>query len=166
MLRVTIVIVATLLCWGGPVVSQSACHGSSEASGEASGPPCLSLKLEPMSEVRAGERVALTLKLKNLCDHPLEFFLGGRPAHDFVVSDSDGTEVWRWLHEADILLILEARTLNPDEVLTFTATWDQRDKEGNVVAPGEYWVEGRLHGEPPQVLETAPKPLLVLPKTP
>jgi hypothetical protein len=34
-LRVTVVIVAMLLYWGGPVVSQSACRGSSEASGEA-----------------------------------------------------------------------------------------------------------------------------------
>lgn len=134
----TVGVVTMLLWWGDPVVGHPACHGSSKASREASGSTCLGLKLGLVPEVRAGEPVELTLELKNLCDHPLEFFLGGRPAHDFVVTTPEGLEVWRWLHQATVLMILDTKILYPDETLTFTATWDQRDKEGNIVAPGDY----------------------------
>jgi hypothetical protein len=120
--------------------------------------------LELPAEVSAGQRVPIRLKVKNSGHYAIELPLGGRPAHDVVVTRRDGTEIWRWMHGRAIQDILELRRLLPGEELTFEAEWRQRDSAGKPVAPGTYWVRGVvLAGQPGQQLETEPKPLAIVP---
>lgn len=61
---------------------------------KSSNPSGLLLWLETPSEVSRGEIVPLTLKIKNTSGRPI--VLGhASPAYNFVVTKSDGTEIWR-----------------------------------------------------------------------
>ena len=52
--------------------------------------------LEVEDQASYGETVQMKLKLRNVSDEPITFYLGGRPPHDFVVSTPDGEQVWHW----------------------------------------------------------------------
>ena len=123
----------------------------------------LAVWLEMPADVPAGDTVSIKLKVRNTADHPVDLPLGGRPAHDIVVTRPDGTEVWRWLHGQIVEDILELRPLQPGEELTFAAEWEQVDSDGNRVPPGTYVVRGILNAEPGQELETEPKTLIITP---
>jgi hypothetical protein len=131
----------------------------SEGPGTQSSP----LSLEVESPVKAGETVALTLKWKNVEERPVSLTLGGKPAYDFIVTRPDGAEVWRWTHGQVRQDILESRTIEPGREVVFKAEWPQRDNEGRFVPPGAYSVRGILNTEPPEKLETPPKPLTITP---
>ena len=72
----------------------------------------------------------MKLKLRNTSDEPVQFFTGGRPPHDFVVTTSDGEEVWNWQCAKIILLPLDRKILEPGEELEFTGEWEQVDNRG------------------------------------
>ena len=131
----------------------------SEGSGLRSSP----LSLEVKSPVKVGETVLLTLKWKNVEGRPMSLTLGGNPAYDFVVTGPDGVDLWRWSHGQVSQDILETRTIEPGREVVFKAEWPQRDNQGKPVPPGAYSVRGILNTEPPEKLETALKPLIILP---
>lgn len=137
--------------------------GSTGQGGEGPGPQSSPLSLEVKSPVKAGETVPLTLKWKNVEDRPVSLTLGGNPAYDFVVAGPDGAEVWRWSHGQASQDILESRTIEPGSEAVFEAEWPQQDNEGKPVPKGAYSVHGILNTEPPEKLETAPKPLVISP---
>ena len=66
-----------------------------------------------MSQAPYGETVSL--KLRNISDEPVQFFTGGRPPHDFVVTMADGAEIWNWRCAKFILLPWDRNTLEPGE---------------------------------------------------
>jgi hypothetical protein len=105
----------------------------------------------------------LKLKVKNVSQRPVEQALGGRPCYDFIVSKPDGTEVWRWSRGQVVQDILELKTLQAGEELEFAGEWKQRDNDGNAVPAGKYLVRGVLNADPPEKLETKPKPLTITP---
>jgi Intracellular proteinase inhibitor len=123
----------------------------------------VTLRLEIPSEVRAGEPLPLKMAYKNLSYRPVQLTLGGRPAHDFIVTTPEDKEVWRWTHGAKILQILEVKLLRPKGQLQFTAEWNLVDNSGVVIAPGIYLVRGILRLEPPQQIETEPTRLVISP---
>jgi Intracellular proteinase inhibitor len=137
--------------------------GSTGAGNEGPGPQSSPLSLEVRSSVKAGETVALALKWKNVEKHPISLTLGGNPAYDFVVTRPDGVEVWRWSHGQVRQDILGSRTIEPGMEVVFEAEWPQRDNDNKYVPPGAYSVRGILNMEPPEKLETPPKPLTVTP---
>lgn len=127
----------------------------------------LALWLGVPAEVQVGEIVPLKLKVKNTGECIFKLFLDGRPAHDFVVTKLDGTEVWRWLHGHPIRPAIVEKTLQPGEELEFAAGWDQRDNDGNPIPAGTYFVQGVLavlpSGQaPPQQLKTEWEQLIIL----
>jgi hypothetical protein len=121
------------------------------------------LRLDIPSEVRAGEPLLLRMAYKNLSYRPVQLTLGGRPAHDFIVTTPEDREVWRWTHGAAILAILEVKIMPPKGKLQFTAEWNLADNNGMLVAPGIYLVRGKLRLEPPQQIETEPKQVVISP---
>jgi hypothetical protein len=123
----------------------------------------LALALEVPPEVPRGATLPLTLRLKNASDQPVEIALGGRPAHDFVITQANGTAVWRWTHGQVVPQILALITLSPGQELEFTAEWAQHDNAGTPVAAGDYWVRGMVNLGPPGWLETQPTCLRVAP---
>lgn len=133
--------------------------GCAQKKGQESG--SLVVSLEMPSQVRLGDLVPLKLKVKNTSNKSLQLTLGGRPAHDFIVTKPDGTEVWSWRHGQVVQQILQILTLLPGEELEFTAQWDQKDNDRKPVPAGSYRMRGVLHSEPPQKLETELKTLLI-----
>jgi hypothetical protein len=95
-------------------------------------------------ELAAGQRVTMTLRIVNTGSRPLELHLQGRTVvFDLIVRR--GTDVvWRRLENEAVHAILQLRTLAPGETLELTDTWDQKDRAGRVVAPGDYAVEGEV----------------------
>ena len=100
--------------------------------------------LEAVSKVPYGDTVSLKLKLRNTSDEPVQFFTGGRPPHDFVVTTANGEEVWNWQCAKIILLPLDRKILKPGEELEFTGEWEQVDNRGEPVPPGTYLIGGVL----------------------
>jgi hypothetical protein len=101
--------------------------------------------------VRVGQPVPMTLRIRNTQDQPITLYLQGRPvAFDLVVERSDGEVVWRRLDDATVSTILGIRTLAPGEVLELKESWAQRTQAGQRVRPGKYSVTGSVltDGEP------------------
>ena len=117
--------------------------------------------LEAVSKSPYGDTVSMKLKLRNTRHEPVQFFMGGRPAHDFVITTADGEEVWNWQCAKIILFPLDRKILEPGEELEFTGEWEQVDNRGKPVPPGTYLIRGVLKMESPERLVTPPHKLRV-----
>ena len=97
------------------------------------------------SRAHLGERVAVTLRLKNAGSRPRDLHLQGRRvAFDIVVRRAGGEVVWRRLAGQTLLGILQIRTLSPGEELQLSDEWDQRGDDGAPAGPGTYLVHGEI----------------------
>lgn len=116
------------------------------------------------SEVRAGERVPLKLKVKNRTDRPVVLW-GGYPLADFIVTKPDGTEVWRWSSGKVFIAIGLQMVLQPGEEKEYEESWQQVDNDCRLVSPGTYLVRGifgfNWANELPYETETEPQPLVI-----
>ena len=118
--------------------------------------------LETTAKASYGDTVLLKLKLRNTSDEPIQFYTGGRPPYDFVVTTADGEEVWNWQCGRIRELPLDGRTLQTGEELEFTGEWEQVDHRGEPVPPGTYLIRGVLKMEPAGIMATPPQELKVL----
>lgn len=100
------------------------------------------LSLEVPSDVRAGETVTLKMKYKNTSYFPAKLFSSFVP-DDFIVTTSDGKEVWR-LRRGVIPDVLLEKFIQPKGELEFSSVWKQVDNNGIPVQPGIYLVRGTL----------------------
>ena len=137
--------------------------GSRSWEGKGPGSPPLALHLEAPAQARAGESIRLVLKAKNVSGRVLHQPLAGQPPHDFIVTGTAGGERWRWSQGQVVQDVLELKTLEPSQELTFEADWNQRDHEGRPLPPGRYLVQGVLNTDPPDKLATKPRPLVITP---
>lgn len=118
---------------------------ASETAVAATPSDSLRLWLDIPAEVRAGEPVAITLRVENITERSLDLYLTGRTiAFDLAVTDEDGAVVWRRLGDEVIPAILRLETLEPGETLSLDDTWEQRSNDGEPVAPGTYTVRGEI----------------------
>jgi hypothetical protein len=94
--------------------------------------------------VAAGAPVPIAIQIRNTADRPVELHLQGRTVvFDLIVSQHD-TVVWRRLEGESVPAILQLRTLAPGEVLELKDAWEQEDRDGRRVGPGEYSVRGEV----------------------
>lgn len=102
--------------------------------------------------------MTVTLRAENVSGESLDLYLQGRTiAFDVVVTDADGSVVWRRLEGEVIPAILRIETLEPGATLELEAHWDQRSNIGQPVAPGRYTVHGEFLTEgDPLVTPAAP----------
>jgi hypothetical protein len=121
------------------------------------------LTVEVPDRVRVGQLVPIRLKLVNPSDHPVDVVLQGRPtAFDVIVAGSTGV-VWRRLEREVVAAILQLRQLGPMDSLILETEWNQRDRSGAAVPPGEYTVTGELPSDPPTVFRSPPARLRIAP---
>jgi hypothetical protein len=96
------------------------------------------------SKVAPGAPVPMAIRIGNTAARPIELHLQGRTTvFDLIVSRGD-TVVWRRLEGEAVPAILQLRMLGPGEVLELRDTWEQADRTGRQVAPGEYSVRGEV----------------------
>lgn len=92
-----------------------------------------------------GEPVRLTLAVTNPGPAPVTLTAPTSQLYDFIVL-KDGVEVWRWSAGRMFLTVLTELTIAPGETRAFSEVWDQQDREGRPVGPGEHVVLGVLTG--------------------
>lgn len=93
--------------------------------------------------LRRDAAVPLRLVARNRSGRRLLVPMGGQ-RFDFQVFNSEGDRVWSWAQDKAFIMILEQRSLEPDEEMIFTARWDLRTNAGTRVPPGRYTVRGVL----------------------
>jgi hypothetical protein len=142
------------------IVGSSGCRSSSD-DGPGSSP--LALRLEVPEETRSGWSIHLKLTVRNASTRTIDQPLGGQPPHDFVVTRTDGKELWRWSKGHVVQDVLESKTLRPGQELVFEADWNQHDDAGRPLPPGTYEVRALLKTDPPERLETSAKRLVIKP---
>ncbi|MHB8917675.1 MAG: BsuPI-related putative proteinase inhibitor [Desulfocucumaceae bacterium] len=97
---------------------------------------------------RRGEPVNLTLIKINNTGAPRRLNYTTSQRFDFEAVREDGTVVWRWSRGRVFTQETATVTLQPGESQVFRATWDQRNMQGNLVAPqtitirGYNWAQG------------------------
>jgi len=126
------------------LLGASICPGRPLAS--ADGPVALRLEVSADGPRYAvGEAVRLTLAVTNPGRDAVSLITPSSQHYEFVVWKV-GEEVWRWSADQMFLTVLSRLTILPGETRTFTAEWDQRDRAGRRVGPGDYLVVGTLIG--------------------
>ena len=76
-------------------------------------------------------------------DEPVQLDFSSSQKYDFIATQK-GREIWRWSRDKVFAMMLDQMILKPGESLRYTATWDQRDNEGEFVPPGGYEIVGVL----------------------
>jgi hypothetical protein len=94
------------------------------------------------------------LTVINTTEKLVPFSFKSGQTYDFAVFDaSTGQEVWRWSRRMFFTQVLRQEALRPSRNWTFEVSWNHRDNELNVVAPGKYQVIGILATQPPMESE-------------
>ena len=158
--------VASLACDGAPAAKREATDSALTFAAPVMSQrsDSLSIELAVPAEVRTGEIVTVTMRVRNRGARSVDLALLGRsPTLDVIVTRATGETVWQRLEHEVIPSILALRVLAPGEQLEVTARWDQRGRAGSAVAPGPYLVRGLLltDGAP---LEAPPASLRLLPR--
>jgi len=102
--------------------------------------------------------VGITLNVENETPRAVDLYLRGRaPTFDVIVARPDGAVVWQRLENEIIPAIVNLRTLAPAERLELATVWDQRTRQGNAVAAGEYTARALLlvEGDPLETTSVA-----------
>ncbi|MGH7700169.1 MAG: BsuPI-related putative proteinase inhibitor [Gemmatimonadales bacterium] len=127
-------------------------------------PPSLRFELLAPADAATGDPVAITLRLTNTSERPVELHLVGRTiAFDIVIACEGGAVVWGRLAGATVQGILQIRMLAPGETLELKDVWRQQDGSGKRVPAGTYILHGVLPTDEPQPLRTPPVELRITP---
>ena len=95
-----------------------------------------------------GEPVQISMEVTNKSDKTISAYYPSSQKYDFIVSDKDGTEVWRWSHNKMFLMEVIPFKLNAEGKLRFKCVWNQKDNSGENVPAGESYVTGKLTTSP------------------
>ncbi|MFZ5631571.1 MAG: BsuPI-related putative proteinase inhibitor [Bacillota bacterium] len=91
---------------------------------------------------RRGETVNITLFKINVSRTARRLFYTTGQRFDFEAVRADGTVVWRWSEGRVFTQETATIILQPGESQTFRASWDQRNRQGNLVAPQTITIRG------------------------
>ncbi|MCI0440085.1 MAG: BsuPI-related putative proteinase inhibitor [Chloroflexi bacterium] len=136
------------------VIIESGCGSLGEARGPFAPAPTpiptptyerarfLQSSLDVPTQVAYGETVPMKLTVKNVGSETITLGLGdeGRASANFIVSKSDGKEIWNWLCGKFFHDSLAIRPLKPGEEIQFTGEWEQVDWDSGSIPPGTYTV--------------------------
>jgi hypothetical protein len=85
-----------------------------------------------------GEEIRFTIFVA--AGEPITLYYRTAQRYEIVVTDPEGSEVWRWSKDKAFGEVLEEVSLEANEVLTFNEPWDQTDNDGQPVPAGDYRV--------------------------
>lgn len=93
-------------------------------------------------EFTQGEPISMTLAITNCEDGPVRRVYASGQQYDFVVSDDQQRELWRWSHGKAFTQAIQEATFESGETVTYTETWTQTTNEDDQIAPGRYDILG------------------------
>lgn len=108
------------------------------------------LKMERTS-YRLGEPIKVQLSITNITSKPLplkfqknlEFDLTVRKEVDLLFAQVPKT-IWKLSESQMVYADPHDVIVDPGKTLSFTGTWDQKDRDGKAVRPGAYQIIGNL----------------------
>jgi hypothetical protein len=89
-----------------------------------------------------GEQVRLTLVIKNVSTETKRLSFRDGQRYEFVVTDGEGYEVWRWSADKFFIQVLGEEIIDTGQLLAYSERWNQQDEAGNQVPAGAYAVLG------------------------
>jgi hypothetical protein len=117
----------------------------------------LALEFKTSAEqLRHGEKLTLTLTATNRNAAPLAIQTGGQRFDFFAATMATAAPVsrisaqsllWSWAHGKVFIAIAINETLQPGESRTYSAEWDGRNNNGELLE-GEFWLGARLVAQP------------------
>lgn len=111
------------------------------------------LILEIPSAVTIGQESPLRLHIRNESEATLDLRLAGKPAHAFVLRDSQGDIVWE--SDSVILDMYEIKTLQSGEEFVLETNLYENPLYSPSLSPGKYTLQGVLHlSEPNRTLQS------------
>jgi protein involved in polysaccharide export with SLBB domain len=111
-----------------------------------------------LAQYPQAQQVKIDLVITNTTSDAQEYTFSSGKQFDIWITRDD-SEVWRWSRGHAFIQVFTHLSLQPGESKTFSATWDQRDVQGNQVPAGSYVVSGQLTptGEKPAAVSTGIK---------
>jgi hypothetical protein len=115
----------------------------------------LALEFKTSAEqLRHGEKLTLTLTATNRNTTPLTIHTGGQKYDFFATSAATAesraaaqTARWNWAYDKVFIAIVITETLQPGESRTYSAEWDGRSNQGELLE-GEFLLGARLVSQP------------------
>jgi hypothetical protein len=138
--------IAAAGCGRGRSSADAAAAGTAATSGP------VSLLLDVPARVRVGDEVTLAATLVNRGGESVTL-PGEGP--DFVVTRSDGSEVWRRSRHTDAPSSPDPIVLKPNDMHGSGYAWDQHDDDGRPVLAGTYRVRAMLAAPTGQIASAA-----------
>ncbi|MFZ5648415.1 MAG: BsuPI-related putative proteinase inhibitor [Bacillota bacterium] len=89
-----------------------------------------------------GEPVNITFTKINISSQPITLNYTTGQRFELEAVRADGTVVWRWSQGRVFPQVTGTVTLQPGGTQVFTAVWDQRNQQGNLVAPQTITLRG------------------------
>jgi hypothetical protein len=85
-----------------------------------------------------GEPISFTITIA--AAEPITLHYRTTQRYDIVVTNTEGTEVWRWSKDKAFGEVVEEVSLETNQSITFSESWDQRDNNGQQVPAATYTV--------------------------
>ncbi len=85
-------------------------------------------------DVTVDSRVTFALHVTNNTDKRIELNFPSGQTHDFVVTNENGREVWRWSAEQMFTQALQNRMLGARETMSYSERWDPAGQRGTFTA--------------------------------
>jgi hypothetical protein len=89
--------------------------------------------------VSVGDDVGFQLTVTNNSSRRIELRFPSGRTHDFVVLDSIGREVWRWSTGKMFTQVVQNRSIDKGQSITFSTNWKNPDAIGTYTAVAKLW---------------------------
>ena len=96
---------------------------------------------------KPGKPIVLELIMTNNGKEAFKETFRSAQIYDFVAKKEE-SEIWRWSHDKTFAMMLTDFALEPQESVTYKATWDQKGSDGKSVSLRNYELVGILKTRP------------------
>ena len=135
-MRVIILVIAIAVVFAGLGLWLGV-HGNS-APGEGNTNCGISMMTDRLTYA-VGEPIVMALKVFNNTEEEVTFHFNTSQRYDFVITDEEENEIWRWSGDRMFAMVLGEETLGPDNPgVTYTAQYKSE------LSPGYYKITGIL----------------------
>ena len=106
------------------------------------------VSVELPNEIAIGGSAEFVMTTINVSDDPVVVESRRHEMMSLYVTDSDGSLIWHSFPDVSAAVLARQVVIPPGQSDSWTEEWPLVDSEGAPVAPGVYFVSGRLGEEP------------------
>jgi len=94
-----------------------------------------------------GELITFELTIQNLTNSIQTVDFSDGQQYDFIVYSTSGEPVWVWSDDKAFIQVTTELSIEANESITFSETWNQEVEEGILIQSGNYKAQGRIPAE-------------------